>query len=111
MPRNTSIKIVSSTSSQDLLTVGASETHQFVSLNISIPAAVVTAYRCVVSYYDGASDVNVASVEIPVYDPATSGVLYSTTIQIPYLFIEPTHVLRVKNSATDATHFVLSTLY
>lgn len=111
MPRSTSVKIVSAATSQDLLTAGGAETHQFVSLNITIPAAVTTAYRCVVSYYDGVSDVSVASVEIPVYDPLTSGALYSTSIQIPYLFIEPTHVLRVKNSATDTTHFLLSTLY
>lgn len=111
MPRKTSTKIVAATTSQDLLTAGASETHQFVSLNITMPAAVTTAFRCTISYYDGVNDVSVASVTIPVYDPLTSGTLYTTTVQIPYLFIEPNDVLRVKNSAADSTHFALSTLF
>ena len=111
MPRKTSTLISTAATAQALLTAGAAETHQIVSLNITIPAAVATAYRCKVSYYNGSIDVAVASVEIPVYDPDTSGVLYTTSLQIPYLFIEPTHILRVTPTATDATHFVLSSLY
>lgn len=111
MARKTSPKIVTSTASENVLTAGTGETHQFVSLNITVPVAVATAYRCVVSYYNGTTDTVIASVEIPVYDPATSGAFYTTSIQIPYLFIQDSHTLRVKNSAATETHFLLSTLY